>query len=488
MRFTAPDTQDQTNQSAEASGASVDWLRLATEAFTGSTSYFDSAIRKGLIDDLRQFQGQHPQGSKYHSDAYRSRSKFFRPKTRAAVRKNEAIAAEAFFSTADVLSVKPHDDDDPAQQASAEINKELLQYRLTKTLPWFLILVGAYQDAQVQGVVCSYQDWLYNPAKGIDRPDVQLRPLENIRFDPNASWDDLVGTSPYLIDMIPMYVKDVRARMQPDDKTGKPRWNDMPDTALLKASTNPSDVVRLQREQSNVDPANARTAISAFTVVWIHRNIVEVDGEDWVYHTLGTQALLDEPRRLRDVYFHGKRPYVIGFSVVETHKAYKPGNVRLGAQVQAELNENANQRIDNVRFAMNKRYFARRNAQVDLRSPLAPAQRAVERDPHGRHREGRQGRRHPRRDALCLRGAGPSVAGFRRLDGLLLAGQRAEQPQAQRDGRGHEHPDQRREPDHRLPAPRVRRDVGRARPATARAPRAALRNRRRHHGPCREEG
>ena len=36
--------------------------------------------------------------------------------------------------------------------------------------------------------------------------------------------------------------------------------------------------------------------------------------------------------------------------------------------MQAEINEVANQRIDNVKFAMNKRYWVRRNQQVDIRS------------------------------------------------------------------------------------------------------------------------
>lgn len=368
MLDTAPDNQDQTNTAVEMA-PDPKWLRLAAEAYTASTSYFDSSIRKGLVDDLRQFQGVHPQGSKYLSEAYRSRSKFFRPKTRASVRKNESIAAEAYFSTQDVVSIAAHDEDEPIQRASAEINKELLQYRLTKTLPWFLLCIGAYQDAQVQGIVCSYQDWKYDPRKGIDRPDLQLRPLENIRFDASANWADPVNTSPYFIDLIPMWIKDVKARMEIiDDKTGKPRWFPAPTEALLKATTNYSDVVRMQRENNRVDSQQNRSAITEFTVVWVHRNIIEIDGEDWIYHTLGTETLLDEPRPLREVYFHGKRPYVIGFSVIETHKSYPSGNVRLGKDVQAELNENANQRIDNVKFSMNKRYFVRRSAQVDLRA------------------------------------------------------------------------------------------------------------------------
>jgi hypothetical protein len=365
----APNNQDQTNGSIQAEGLDPKWLQLAAEAHSASTSYFDSSIRKAVIDDLRQFQSLHPSGSKYLSEAYRSRSRFFRPKTRAAVRKNEAIAAEAYFSTNDVVSIKAMDEDDAIQRASAEVNSALLQYRLTKTIPWFMVLCGAYQDAQVQGLVCSYQHWQYDKRRKVDRPWVDLRPLENIRFDPAANWADPVNTSPYFIDMIPMYVKDVRSRMLYDDpKTGRPRWFEASDEEIMKATVGYTDPVRLQREQGRQDPTQARSAITSFSVVWVHRNIIEVDGVDMVFHTLGTVMVLDNPRPIDQVWFHGKRPYVIGFSVIETHKTYPPGNVRLGSQVQAELNENANQRLDNVKFSMNKRYFVRRNGQVDLRS------------------------------------------------------------------------------------------------------------------------
>lgn len=382
MADTPLDNQDTTATAVVASGAldNDEWLRLAREAFTGSNSYFEAAVRNGLINDLRAFQGQHPQGSKYLSDAYRTRSKFYRPKPRAAVRKNEAIAAEAFFQSLDVVSITPNDDDDPVQLASAEINKELLQYRLTKSIPWFLICMGAYQDAQVQGMVCSYQYW--DPKK--DAPVIKLRPLENVRFDPSADWEDPVNTSPYWIDMLPMYVKDVRARMKTiDHATGEPRWTPIAETEILRAANQYLDPVRLARQPGRIDPTTNRTAITEYTTVWVHRNIVDIEGDDYVYYTLGTLALLSKPQRLEKVYFHGRRPYVVGFSVIEPHKPYPPGNVRLTLPIAAEINEVTNQRIDNVRLAMNKRYFVKRNTQVDTRSLLrnAPASVTFMNDP-----------------------------------------------------------------------------------------------------------
>lgn len=348
----------------------TDWLSLARDAYQSSNSYFDASIRNGVEADLRQFQGQHPQGSKYLAESSRGRSKLFRPKTRAVIRKNEAAAAEAFFSSNDVLSVRPEDDNDDLQRASAAVMQELLQYRLTKTIPWFLLLIGAYQDAMAVGVVASYQYWEFNPKKKIDRPAIRLIPVENLRFDPGADWTDPVGTSPYVIELIPMYIKDVKARMQRvDPKTGEAKWHQLDDAVIATAAKSYGDTIRQQREgQGRIDSKYQTQANNQFNIVWVHKNIIEIDEVDYVYYTLGTEHLLSDPQPLEQAYFHGKRPYVVGCSILETHKIYPSSVPRLTKDVQAEINEVANQRIDNVKLALNKRYFAKRNKQVDLRS------------------------------------------------------------------------------------------------------------------------
>ncbi len=338
-------------------------LQLARDAFRGSTDYFNANIRPQLERDIRQFQSRHNPDSKYLSDAYRARSKFYRPKTRAMVRSNEATAAEAFFSTADVVSITPQRETDEAQQVSAEIMQELLQYRLTKSIPWFQIAIGAYQDAQVQGTVISHQEWVYDPIRHIDEPRITLLPIENLRFDPAADWTDPVGTSPYLIRLIPMYVKDVKAKMVSGN------WLALSDSQL-KSSAKQYDSTRLLREDNRSSSTDQVTSINDFTIVWVHMNIMADDesGSDVLYYTLGAEFMLSDPEPLITQYAHGKRPFVIGKCVIETHKNWPSGPVRLARDTAAEINEIANQRIDNVKFAMNKRYFVARNRQVDLRS------------------------------------------------------------------------------------------------------------------------
>ena len=55
-------------------------VRIAREAFSVSDTYFNASIRNNMERDIRQVQGVHPHGSKYHTEQYRTRSKLFRPK------------------------------------------------------------------------------------------------------------------------------------------------------------------------------------------------------------------------------------------------------------------------------------------------------------------------------------------------------------------------------------------------------------------------
>ena len=347
-------------------------LKLAQQAYLESTDYFNAGIRKEIERDMRQAQGLHPTDSKYESPLYRGRAKFFSPKTRAAIRKKEAIAAAAFFSQQDIVSIDPENEDDPANVKAAELQHHLLNIRLKKSVPWFLTLQGAYQDAQTVGVCVSYQHWQYNKQKGIDRPWVDLRPVENFRFSPGADWRDPVNTSPYLIDLLPMYIKDIEARTKvADGKSGEAKWLPVTAEQMKTAAQKYSDSITLLRNKGRADPQAMPNANDAFQQVWVHRNIVEIDGVDWLWYTLADVTMLSKPVPLDKVYFHGKRPYAIGFSVVEAHKVYPSGQSRLTRDVQGELNELRNLRIDNIRFVLNKRYFVRRGAQVDLRSLVA---------------------------------------------------------------------------------------------------------------------
>lgn len=345
-----------------------DWMRLARSAYSSSTMYFDSSIRKQVENGIKQAQGIHQTGSKYYSPRYKLRNKFYRPKTRALIRKNEAIAAEAFFSNIDIVDVGAEDDSNQAQLANAALQKHVLQYRLTKSIPWFKIAIGGYQDAMTTGTVIGHIYWKFDKGKNIDTPVIKLIPAENFRFDPSADWINPIETSPYIIHIIPMYVKDIRERMNiVDKKTQMPRWNKMDEEKLENAVTTTNDSIRLLRERGRSDNhASSNSAgITDYDIIWVYDYIMEWGGIDYVFQTLAGIDLLSEPKPLSNSIWHGKRPYVVGQCVIETHKNYPIGITGLTEQTQQILNTTTNQRLDNVEKVLNKRWMVNRNGQVD---------------------------------------------------------------------------------------------------------------------------
>jgi hypothetical protein len=349
------------------------WLDLAQQAFESSSAYVDANCRQDWDYSLKAFRNEHASGSKYNSPEYQSRSRLFRPKTRSIIRKNEAAGAVALFSNMEVVNVTANNEDDILNAANAVCVKALLDYRLTKTIPWFMIAMGALQDAQTTGAVVSYQYWEYEQRNGRkikDQPCIDLRPIENIRIDGGASWVDPVGTSPYFCDIIPMYVCDVRGMMKnKDEKTGSPKWKSYEDGVILKARPDVMDSTRKARIGNKEDPQDETTGIKDFDIVWVMRWFIkDSQGDDHVFYTLGTEELLTEAKPLEEVYFHGKRPYVMGCAVIETHKVLKTGLPMLIKPLQQESNSLANTRIDNVHFVLNKRWLVARGRQVDVPS------------------------------------------------------------------------------------------------------------------------
>src|SRR5690606_15846510 len=153
--------------------------------------------------------------------------------------------------------------------------------------------------------------------------------------------------------------------------TGQAAWRQYTLGQILAARRDPYDRTRQAREgEKRVDPnAAGKDLGNEFTTVWAHLNIVKTNGEDIAYWTLGTDLLLTEPRLLRELYpwlREGERPFVIGTSTIETHRNYPDGDVGQGAPLQEELNAVVNQRMDNVKLVLNKRYHVRRGSQTDL--------------------------------------------------------------------------------------------------------------------------
>lgn len=348
-------------------------LALTKEAYEASSAFVDANYRKDWDYSIKAFRNEHAAGSKYLADEYKARSRIFRPKTRSIIRKNEAAGMQAMFANREFCYTEPQDPDNFESVAAAACMKELLQYRMTRSIPTFEIYLGGVQDAQTQGAVVSYQYWDYQKRGDKvlkDKPCIELRPIENIRLDGAASWIDPIGTSPYFCDIVPMYVCDVKGMMaSKDDKTGAPKWKKLSDEEIAQARPDAMDSTRQARLGNKQDPQEETSGIKMFDIVWVMRWFMRNSiGEDFVYYTMGSDYMLTDPKPIDEVYFHGVRPYAMGFSILETHTMMKSSMPTLIRPLQAESNQLANSRIDNVQFVLNKRWIVARGRQVDVQS------------------------------------------------------------------------------------------------------------------------
>lgn len=372
-----------------------DARRLGRECYQSSTNWLNQGRRLKWNESLRAFQSMHGVDSKYASNDYRYRSRLFRPKTRSMVRKSEAKAAQAFFANQDIVNISPTNDDDPMQLASAEVNQALLQYRLTYTIPWFLTLMGARQDAEVMGICVAKAYWKYkekythterrhktHPVGGAplfddtgkpltedfdiydrleDHPWIDLVAPENIRFDPGSDWRNPIATSPYLIELIPMRVIEVREKIDNGD------WLNVSDGSLRNANDLDDDVTRRAREQGRVPGKdNDSFKPKPYDICWVRENILRRNGREWHFFSVGGGGeLLTKPRPLEEVYLHGIRPYVCGTVVPEAHKTYPTSKVELVKDLQRQTNDIVNLRLDNVKLALNPRQIAKTGRNLD---------------------------------------------------------------------------------------------------------------------------
>lgn len=371
------------------------WLQRAARLYEDSTDYYESSLFENWRSNIAHFRGRHADGSKYASDAYKHRSRAFRPKPRAAVRTLEATAAAALFTNDDLLSIKGANPNDPMQADAAAFMQALVQHRLEHTIPWFLTVVGAYQDTHVYGVCVSRTYWdfkvkrkvSYTPSMredgtpeldedGVplaeesiekvvvsDRPQIDLIAPENFRFDPGSDWRDPVGTSPYLIEVIPMFAGEVMAMADEG-------WREYTLGEIVAHGAEEKDskaTVRDAREGHGREDSTEVSAASEYSVVWVHRNIIrDTDGEDWTFYSLGTGALLTDPKPLVEEDPLGRSQYTVGISSIEAHRSHPSGIVELSRPLTELINDVTNQRLDNVKLVLNKRYKVRRGAKVDL--------------------------------------------------------------------------------------------------------------------------
>ncbi|MFG6159634.1 hypothetical protein ACGTNG_12580 [Halomonas sp. 1390] len=373
-----------------------DWLRRASLLYRESTDYYQSSLFQSWRDSIAHFRSEHAPGSKYTQDAYRNKSRVFRPKPRAAVRTLDATCAAALFTNDDLLQVRGINPDDQRQADAARLHQAMLQHRLEVTIPWFMTAIGAHQDTHVYGVCVSRQYWdrrvkttteivpVVDEATGrplmdddgnllgeeverqevlADEPAIDLIAPDNFRFDPACDWRQPVKTSPYLIETIPMYAGDVMAEMA----SGEWLPYSLGQLVAHGSEEEGGETVRDARHGKGREDADDVNQGNEYSVVWVHFNIIrDEQGEDWAFYTVGTGLLLTEPAPLAEVDPLGRERYAVGFSSIEAHRSHPASTIELNKPLTEMINDVTNQRLDNVKLVLNKRYAIRRGSNIDL--------------------------------------------------------------------------------------------------------------------------
>lgn len=359
-------------------------LSLARQSYISAEDYFNASHRTRLVDAMARFNSEHPKGSKYYSPAFERRSRLFRPKTRSTVRKREAAACISLFGSADIVNVTASSGDVSAVM-DARIQETLLNYRLQEDDRWYRFVIGSVQDAERQGFAIAKTYWDYDeanryynemhpdlgPVKRVDtvavtdRPGWGLVPIERFRMSPASDWVDPINSSPFLCEIMPMYVCDIRRYAA--NPRARLRYRNLSIGELLSGGKSAEfDPIRMQRERNRLNRYERGSDPADFAICWVHRNIVRIEGEDYIFDSIGTTQLLSNIIPLSEFDPRGYRPYVIGSTMMESHNPFNVGGVTLMAGLQDEINDTSNLRTDANKMSTAGRMFIKRNTAIDL--------------------------------------------------------------------------------------------------------------------------
>lgn len=395
-----------------------DWVKMFKSALKASTDFQQSKLRASWSRNYRAFQNRHMNGSKYDTYRYRHRSKLFRPKTRMAVRKNNATVASALFSTEDAVSITAERASDRVQQMTARFIGAALNYRLDRSTKkagpnWFLTAVGASQDAQLTGICVSKQHWEYEEREfevqvdaheqdetGAflfhpdgepsiqttiekqseivrDRLMITLIPGEHAIIDVTADWRDPVQEGGYFGAAYPVRREDLETTLDKQakrPKMGGGAWRtDIDLAAIMKAAspeTNRSaEAVRRAREDGQDRYESRFTDQNNGDIVWLIEFFYRYSGEDWHWWMLGETIMLSTPQPTRDAYPEqkGDRPYVMGVGSLESHKTHPMAPVESWQPLQQEINDVTNLTLDAQKMAISPITKIRRGRNIDFK-------------------------------------------------------------------------------------------------------------------------
>jgi len=403
-----------------------EWITRFKECYRTATNHHETKLKTAWARNLRAVQNRHFQGSKYDTFRYKNRSKIFKTKTRAAVRKNIATFAASMFSTEDVVSVTAERSSDKVQASTARFLHEVLNYRLDRSNRWagpnwFTTTCGARYDSQVHGICVSKQYWEYEEREvpvyskvtsqrlsldeaGMpivdlltgeplmedfeeeeityetevmrDRPMIALIPPEHAKIDNTGDWRDPIQEGGFLIIDYPMRIDDVEHIIKNQaerNPMGGKAWRSDIDLKALKTARSDRDgeasSVRRARGDG-IDRYEKAYQGKDNNIVWLRECFYRTDGEDWHWWMLGEAIILSDPRPTIESYPEqkGERPYVLGRGEMEPHKTHPMAPVESWQMAQMEINDITNLTLDALKMAISPITKIRRGRGVDLKA------------------------------------------------------------------------------------------------------------------------
>lgn len=362
----------------EASG--VDFLHLISIAEQQAQLYTAQVNRRAWSQSYRAFHQEHYVGSKYTRPEWRGRSRLFVPKTRTAVRKDMAAVAASLFNNIDAITCMAGNEGDARQRAAAAVMEELVNYRTDRTsgkasFPWFLIAMGARQDANITGICLSKQFWKREFRKvreegitgvdqetgeeaqqtrehwqiEVDRPDIQLFPAENVVMHPGADWLDPAQSAAYVILKYPMTIDEIQSKQNAPVNP----WKALSEDALKSAGNvgrQDMEAIRRARELG-LDRYDESQTGTDFQIVWVYETFIRVGGDDWNFWSVADKYYLTDPKPTREVYPEqfGARPLAYGYGSLESHRIFPMSAVESWQPLQVETNDLRNLQLDAVK-------------------------------------------------------------------------------------------------------------------------------------------
>lgn len=377
------------------------WLRLVGQNKSQGRRFMQNSALASWQEAQLYYRSIHGAGSRYNKEQHKARSKYFKPKTRAAVRKNLTATANALFHSDDVLVMSAEDESNPVQRANAALLRQIINLRFSNNtmktgVPWFETAIGARFDTQLHAVCVSKQSWIYKTRKKdvevevekpivhpdtgqqmmgmdgnpltelvkemqtvkdvvIDRPDIELIPPENVILSPNAPWINPAQGSPYLIVIWPMQVDDVKEMMAKEGSATP--WIEVDDATLMSAAYSDADIRGMKDaregsgQASQTQKSGSDQAGPDGKVIEVWETFTRRNGVDYHSWTVKDKALLSHPTPVEEVYpwARGARPIVIGYDVLEPHVVYRQSHVASWKQSQDQINDFSNLHMDGTR-------------------------------------------------------------------------------------------------------------------------------------------